>query len=275
MTKFIIFALLLSTSVFAEVSESFDTPVMTTEAPVDEKEFNHRKSHWITTFGFETMKYKTENDFTGARSSFKPKEQELWGGRLGFGGQIYLGAGFVTTSKLEGYYMGTLFSRVLNGGSEDEQVKFAYTKKTGQIYGADASQALGFLFNMKTRNPFMDEWTYLTVEPYVEAGIGAAKAYNRTNYKYAISSDTVDEAYKLKIEDELVNAKLAVGINFTSNQGYFLYLKATQNRYDVTSRKATKSLRENGSGTTVDSEPTLSDKIEPITIYALGGGYKF
>lgn len=273
MTKFIIFLMLISSTLFAGVSQTFDTPVMTTESPQDNRVIDHKKSHWLTSFGFESMKYKTENDFDGVKSNFKPNEQEFWGGRIGVGGQIYLGAGLITTSKIEGYYMGTLFSRVLNGGAQDANVKFAYTKKTGQIYGADASQSLGFIFNMKTRNPFMDEWTYLTVEPYVEAGIGAARAYNRTNYSYALES--TNEIYRLKVEDELVNAKLAVGVNFTSNKGYFLYLKATQNRYDVTSRKASKLLKNNDSATPVASEPTLSDKIAPIMIYALGGGYKF
>lgn len=272
MTKKTLFlALLVSAPLFADVSP-VETPALVTEAPAEEKDFNPYKSHWLTTFGFEGMKYETFNDFQGVKKNFSPNEQELWGGRIGVGGEIYLGAGIMTTTKIDGYYMGTLFSRVLNGGDEDENVKFAFTKKTGQIFGAEASQALGFVFDMKTKNPFMDEWTYLTVEPYIEAGIGVAKAYNRLNYQYNLAS--TNEAYRLKVEDELTNAKLAVGINFTSSTGYFLYMKATQNRYDITDRKATKLQRDNG-GTDVRTKPDLGDKIDPITTYAIGGGYKF
>lgn len=252
--------------------EAVKTPVITTQVAKDDERFNPLESHWVTSFGFEGMKYETVNTFSGDRKNFKPNDAEFWGGRIGLGGEIYLGAGILTTSKIEGYYVGTLFSRVLNGGAEDADVKFAYTKKTGQVYGVDASQSLGFIFDMKTKNPIMEEWTYLTVEPYIEVGIGAAKAYNRINYSYVLNP--VDEQYRLRVTDELVNAKVGVGINFTSTTGYFLYIKATQNRYDITDRKAYE-LRRNTGGPNVTSKPDLDDKIDAITVYAIGGGYKF
>lgn len=254
------------------VPETTSTPVVTTVMPKEDRFFNPRKSHWLTSFGFEGMKYPTFNDFNGVKDNFAPNEQELWGGRIGVGGELYLGLGLITTTKIEGYYMGTLFSRELNGGAKDEDVKFAFTKRTGQVYGADASQAIGFLFDMKTKNPFMDEWTYLTVEPFVEAGIGVARGYNRLSYKYDLGN--TDEAYRLRVVDELANAKLAAGINFTSSSGYFLYIKATQNRYSITSRKADQVRRDNG-GSDTATKPDFGDKIDPITVYAIGGGYKF
>ncbi len=76
----------------------------------------------------------------------------------------------------------------------------------------------------------MDEWTYLTVEPYIEAGAGVASAYNRIAYAYDLG--TVNEAYRQTMKDNLVNARIGAGINFTSTSGYFLYLRATHNRYD-------------------------------------------
>lgn len=257
----------------AKVEESVKTPVMTTEAPEKEDDkFNPLESHWITSFGFEGMKYETANEFSGVKKNFKLGDAELYGGRIGVGGEIYLGLGILTTTKVEGYYMGTLFSQVLNGGEEDDDVKFAYTKQTGQIYGVDASQSLGFIFDMKTKNPFMEEMTYLTVEPYIEVGAGAARAYNRTNYSYVLAS--TDEQYRLRVSDQLVNAKVGAGINFTSTSGYFLYVKATQNRYDITKRDAYK-LERTGGGPNVTSKPELDDKIKAITVYAIGGGYKF
>ncbi len=279
MIKLILFASLISLPAFAQDSAPqtaeplTTTPVITTEAPKEDKDHNPRKGHWITSFGFEGMKYETENNFTtGVKKNFRPGDTELFGGRIGVGGEIYLGMSLLTTSKLEGYYMGTLFSKVLNGGAEDDDVKFAYTKKTGQIYGFDYSQSLGFIFDMKTKNPFMEEWTYLTVEPYIEIGAGAAKAYNRLNYSYVLAS--TDEQYRLRVTDELVNAKVGAGINFTSTTGYFLYVKATQNRYDITDRKAYQLVR-TGGGANVTSKPELDDKIKAITVYAIGGGYKF
>ena len=249
-----------------------ENPLITSAYPAEVKPFNHRKSHFLTTFGFEGMKYETPYEFTGVKSSFKPGDQELWGGRLGFGGQIHLFGGLFTTTKVEGYYMGTLFSKVLNGGSKDSDVKFAYTKKTGQIYGGDAVQQLGYIFDFRTKNPFMDEWAYLTFEPFIEAGVGFGQALNRLNYSYKLG--TTDEAYRLTVEDQLVNTKIGAGFNLTSNQRFFLYARVTQNRYDITDRKASQYQKDNG-GSGVTTKPTLSDKIDPITIYALGGGYKF
>ncbi len=266
----------LSFSVWAENNPGLitngDTPLMSTEVVDDYRIIDHKKSHWLSSFGFETLKYETFNDFEGVKKNFDPTEQELWGGRIGFGREIYLGAGFLTTTKMEGYYLGTLFSRELNGGAEDDDIKFAFTKRTGQIYGLDISQSLSFLFHMKTKNPMMDEWTFLTVEPFVEFGVGRATALNRLNYSYDLA--TTDEAYRLKVEDQLLNSILAVGVNFTSRSGSFLYLKAVQNRFTVTDRKATQLTRVNG-GADVSSNPDLGDNMDMITTYAMGGGYKF
>lgn len=270
MNKLYCLVLLVSFPLWAQVTGS-DTPLMSTEV-VEDHDFKPRKSHWLTSFGFESMSYPTYNDFQGVKKNFSQGKQEFYGGRLGFGGEIYLGAGLVTTSRLEGFFMGTLFSRTLNGGTEDDDVKFAFTKKTGQVFGAEASQSLGFMFDMKTKNPFIDDWAYLAVEPFIEAGIGQAMALNKLKYSYNL--DTTDESYRLRVRDELLNAKLAAGINFTSSSGYYLYLKVTQNRFDVTKREAKEIKKQNG-GSEVSSEPDFGDKIDMITTYAIGGGYKF
>lgn len=254
-----------------------ETPVASSQTEVEQDErFNPRESHWVSTFGFEYAKYEVVPEgfeFEGEKGDFKTDYQELWGGRLGFGGELYLGAGFVTRTMVEGYYVGTLFSRVLNGGEVDEEVKFAYTKKTGQIIGADATQSLGWMFDFKTKNPFMEEWSYLTVEPFVEAGIGKAYAYNRLNYSYQL--DTTDEAHKIRVRDDLLNARLAAGINMTSTSGFFLTLKASINRFEVTQRKIDGFTKPNGQAREDISETQKDAKIDPVVMYTLGGGYKF
>jgi hypothetical protein len=115
--------------------------------------------------------------------------------------------------------------------------------------------------------------TYLSIEPYVEAGIGKAYAYNRTNYSYKL--DVTDEAFKLRVRDDLLNARIGAGINLTSNQGFFLALKATVNRYEITQRKIDGYTQENGSARTPISQSPKDAKIDPVVIYTLGGGYKF
>lgn len=259
-----------SVSAFAEK----DLAVLTTENPYDKLKFNPRKSHWLTTFGFEGMRYGADFDtFTGVKKNFAATKNDLWGARLGLGGSIYLGNQITTTTLVEAYYLGTLFSQVLNGGPEDDDAEFAYTKKTGQVWGATASQQLGFLFDMKTKNPFMDEWTYLTVEPFVMAGIGIARAYNSVNYSYDL--DTTDERFKQSISDQLTSLQLGIGANFTASNGFFFYTRITQTRYDLNERKIESKIQQNGGPLNISSRKDNGATIDPVIVYALGGGYRF
>jgi hypothetical protein len=279
MTKSLLVVILLLSSTLLAAQEqtpitNADTPVMTTEV-VDERIFNPRKSHWLTSFGFEGMRYDIPVEYNGVKEDFKPYKQELWGGRLGVGGELYLGAGFNTTTRIESFYAGTLFSKVYNAGPYENAQDFAYIKKTGSVWGVEASQSIGFLFNMKTKNPFMDQWTYLTVEPFVEGGIGRAWAYNRLAYQFNTGASGTDEGYRIRIRDELVNTKFGGGINFTSQSGFFLYLKTYVNNFNVLSRSITTYSRpDQGVGSTTTDKPK-NVKIDAITTYAIGGGYKF
>lgn len=270
MKKLIISALLVLPSLSIAQTEQPVEPVVVVEAP-EHKAFNPRESHWLWSFGFEGMKYPVIYEFAGAENNFNPKDQEVWGGRLGFGGELYLGAGFNTTTKVEGYYMGTLFSKSETANPEVD-LEFAYTKRTAQVWGFDATQSIGYLFDMKTKN-IMSDMVRLTVEPFIEAGIGWGKAINRLHYKYELPS--ADEEFKQSVEDQLVNARFGGGVNFTSSEGFFLYLKATVNQYNITSRKSKGFSRPNGSGSTDLTGEDKNADIDPITVYAIGGGYKF
>ena len=73
----------------------------------------------------------------------------------------------------------------------------------------------------------------------------------------------------------MINARVGAGFNLTSNSGFFLALKATINRYDVTQRKIDGFTQPNGQATTPINETLKDAKIEPVVIYTLGGGYKF
>lgn len=261
--------------IVAQPITNAETPTVTTEIPAEEKDFNSRESHWFNVFGFESLKYRTLSDFQGTKKTLTPRDQELWGGRLGFGGEIYLGLGLVTTTKVEGYYVGTLFSQVLNAGPDDVDQEFAFTKNTGQVFGVDATQTLGFMFEMKTKNPFLDEWSYLMVEPYAEFGVGRGWAQSRVNYHYDTGPTGTQEDYRQTIRDDLVNTRVGGGINFTSRSGYFLFLKTYVNRFDVTQRKVWTYKKPNGGAGTATTDELKDVKINPITTFALGGGYKF
>ncbi len=249
------------------------TPIpMVTSEVHEHQDFNPRKGHWITTFGIEGIEYEVPLNFQGTNKTFEDQKRNLYGARLGFGREFYLGWGFNTTTKLEGFYMGTLFESATDPNSDETGSDDAFVKKTGNIYGGEASQSLGFMFDLHTRNPFLDEMTHLIVEPYVFAGVGQARAYNRLSYHY---DDSVQEDYRIKVQDSMTTASVGGGINFTSPTGFFLYLKATQYRLNITKRKEEGYFQPDGQAVTSINQTLTEVDSNPITVYALGGGYKF
>jgi hypothetical protein len=101
-------------------SPEVSTPVITTEAPKDDRYINHRASHWVSTFAFEGMRYELPFDFEGVEKNVRERNENLYGGRLGLGGQLHLGKGFFTTSMVEGFYLGTLFTKSQEAGPQVE-----------------------------------------------------------------------------------------------------------------------------------------------------------
>jgi hypothetical protein len=286
MNKFIFILCVLSLSAFAAQTDT-STPDTATPAVVSEDKnasgFKARESHWLANFGFEGMKYQTPFSFTGEKKNFKPSSQEVWGGRLGMGGEIYLGKGLMTTSKVEGYFLGTLFSKA-KSANPTYDIQYAKTKNISQVLGLDLSQSLSFLFDMKTKNPFLEQWSYLTWEPFIEAGIGIGQAFNKVDYVYDTSSGggaagtsvAPNEAYRAKVMDSFISKRVSAGLNLISNSGYFLQLKVTTATYDVTNRKQESLTLTNGSTTYVPNKTHSNNvNLDAITIYTLGGGYKF
>lgn len=274
MNKIIFFFCLLSLSAWAETETPNATvPVLSTGYDSDERDFNPHESHWTSIFAFETMKYETPFEFSGVRKSFSPNDQEIFGARLGIGREFYLGKGLTTTSRVEGYYLGTLFSKKTTANPELD-IEFANYKRTSSVYGFDLCQALGLMFDFKTKNPFLETYSVFTLEPFIEAGLGVGQAYNRVSYRYDTS---IQEDYRHSVADTLANARVGAGLNLTSNDGYFLFLRATVNRYDIISRKSSGAIRQSGGDITSFSGGSIEKnaKIDPVAIYTIGGGYKF
>jgi hypothetical protein len=276
MMKLIFILCFISLPLYAQITTSPpEVQTLTSELEKVYQPFEAHESHWLFSFGFEGLKYETDYNFSGTRKNLQPRDVELWGGRIGIGGEIYLGAGIMTATKFESYYNGTLFARRLNAGPDNVDIEFAYTKTTGQVVGFEASQSLSWLYDFKTKNPFMDEWAHLTLEPFIEAGIGAAWAYNRVQYNFDIDGST-SEGYKKSIEDELTNVRFGGGVNLISGEGVFLYVKAHVNNFDIAKRRTEEYTRPDGQPWEASvKESRNGDTIDPIITYAVGGGYKF
>lgn len=259
---------------YEKPSPETTTPVLTTleaDQPRGGKDFNPRKSHLVTSFALVGLKYEFEQSYDGERKDFKDTERELYGARLGVGYEMYLGAGFNTTTKINGFYTGTLFEEKQTADPDVEDIDFAFSKRSSSFWGAEISQSIGFLFDMRSRNLFGD-MIKLTIEPFVEAGIGKAFAYNRINYFYDTTgtSGGVREDYRRTVSDNLTTTRLSAGFNVISMQGYYLHVMASILSLDLNKREVEERVD------TVDTaSPTFTEDLDPIFSYTIGGGYKF
>lgn len=239
---------------------------------VEGKPFQSRKGHWIATVGFETTQYNVPFDFVGTKKTFKEEDRRLSGGRLGFGREAYLGGGFLLSARLEGYYMGTLFNSLETASPEFDDVTVASTKDTGQIFGGDGMVHLGWMFDYKTRNPFLGDMTYLALELFVEAGLGRGQAINGKSYFF---KSTTNEQYKVTFEDDFSSQTISAGFNILSlNSGAFLYVKASQVSQSITERKIRGSTGAIAAPSEINQTLTNPDS-DPLTVLAIGGGFKF
>lgn len=241
----------------------------------DDDRFEHRRSHWVATYGFESTKYDLPYEFDGVKRKIGPEERDLMGGRLGVGRDFYLGKGFIFGARLEGYYMGTLFTDAKTADPE-LSIEVAASKKTGHIFGADAVAHLGWMFDFQTKNPFLDEMNYFALELFVEAGLGRGRGYNRREY-YFDASPVTNEEYDLIIEDDYFTQVVSAGVNLMSvNTGAFLYLRASQVAQDITERKFRGKVLNNGETNFTRINATVeAPDVDPISIISIGGGYRF
>ena len=242
------------------------------EVKQDDGKFNPRTGHWIGTIGFETTAYTVPFNFTGAKKTFKEEESRLTGGRLGFGREAYLGAGFLVNARLEGYYMGTLFNSLETASPEFQDVTVAATKDTGQMFGGDAIGHFGWMFDYNTKNPFLGEMAYMAFELFVEAGIGRGRAINGRSYFFKA---TTNEQYKITFEDDFSTQIVSAGFNIHSrSSGSFLYVKASQVSQSITERKIRGSTGSIAAPTEIKETQTNVDS-DPLTVFSIGGGFKF
>lgn len=287
MKKSLFLLLLAPTSLLAQVSpvttpapNITPVPITNPKKEIKEKSFKSDEKHWLFNFGFEGMRYELPWEFRGITRNYKVTKQELYGVRAGFGGELNIGKGLMTATLVDAYFLGTAFTKAKTA-EPDLKVEFASAKKTGQIMGIEASQRLSYLFDYKTENPFMDYMTYLTFEPFIEAGVGAARAYNRVNFIFdATETGSVGtpterhEAYRHSFEDTLVSSRIGAGFNVISSKGFVFFAKVAQANYLITDRKQSGFRKQNGQNPEKITGSPDDDPFSSI-VYSIGGGYKF
>jgi hypothetical protein len=255
-----------------------EMPVLSSEVTSTE-EFTAMKSHWQALYAFEMFKLQTPFNFTNGKGNkiFTQQDQQLFGGRLGFGRNLYIGGGLNTTSRVEGFYAGAAFGNVKTARPDADQ-NISTKKVNSQNYGVDICQSIGFIFEAKMKNPFMDQMTYMTIEPFIEAGAGVSNARSKASYDYD-TSVYVDH-YRHTIDDKIANARVGAGINIAGRSGFFMFLRVSQNRYKILDRKTSGYSQPNGQGATnldtaAQKNADKNVKLNAITMFTLGGGYSF
>jgi hypothetical protein len=237
--------------------------------------FGPLKNHWIVTFGGEQLDYELPLDYQGAYQKFPtkkfPNSRILSGGRVGLGKEYVLANKLLASTKVDGYFLGTLFAQAQTG-SPGADIDISQTKRTGQIFGLEVSQSIGFSRPFSFRHLLLDEMSFLRFEPFVEAALGMARAFNKIEY-FDVRNGR--QEYEHRFTDKLLNTRLSIGFNLTSVQNYFMYAKASANKFVITDRQIHRQEMEDGT-LTVDPVRNDSDADMGIVMsYAIGGGYKF
>jgi hypothetical protein len=246
--------------------------ILTADMEDDEeyKPFVNRRSHWVINFAGEGLEYVLPFSFDGVKD-FDEENRGLSGARLGLGREFYIPGGFLIGPRLDAYYLGTLFEKVKTAGAELNNEPVSGTKDSGSLYGVDAVMHLGWMFEYKTKNPFLNEMVNMAMELFVEGSVGKAQAWNKKRYYYDTTSY---EGYRHTIADNIDSRSFGGGINLLSTtSGFFLQLKSMTTTFDITQRKETifdtTTPSRNGTFKSHDVD------IDPVTVYTFGGGYKF
>lgn len=248
--------------------------VLSARAQEGDSLFAPLESQWVVSLGGEQLWYPVPWNYersTDPKKTFKETARTLSGGRLGFGRQFHLAGGLLTTTKAEGYYLGTLFTQAQTADPA-VPISVSETKRTGHLYGIDLTQSLGYAFEFKFRHILLEEMTQLRCEPFVEVGMGRGLGFNKLEY---FDTRAGGQGYEHRFEDELLNTRLSVGFNLTSIGNYFMYARATLNKFHLLRRTSLRMTTNNGTVTTDDPVTESNVALKPIQSYALGGGYRF
>lgn len=235
--------------------------------------YNPRKSNWVSTFGFDAQGLLSKRDFQALSKTYADKTELLVGPRVGIGREFHLFWGLYTKSTIEGYFVGTLFEPTKKVSGGDSKADNSYTKKKGNIYGAEAAQSLSFVTEFHIPNYFSENKIKMYFEPFIEAAIGVGKGYYR--FDYVFNESTGSERYSNKMEETFLSQRVSAGMNFIGTNGYFLTLKASALNHQVTKGNNLIYAQPNGAGATRTETDLKDETIKFDYNVFIGGGYKW
>lgn len=230
-----------------------------------------KESKWVFDFGANFMAYPTNlPSFEGVHENIKGQENyNLYGLNLGFGRELYLGAGLSTTIKVNGLYSKTL-DRTVGQASEDVDIELANTSSDHMMMSGEASASINYLFETKS----------IGIQPFVEFALGTGQATIQREYEYRGLEGGINpnpELYDIRMDEDFNYARSTVGINFISATGLVFYTKASRLGMVVTEREYTGKIQEAGakSSTNQNDKKTNLNESNEVMMYSLGMGFMF
>jgi hypothetical protein len=232
---------------------------------------DYKTSNWLFELGYSHLPYELVlPEFEGKYDKVKEKEEvQLSGLSLGFGGQVYFGAGFSSTLKL-GVTHYQAFENVEGKATEElDDENLAEYKLDQTVQTAEAT--LGFEYLIETR--------YMGIQPFVSFSLGTGKSAVQRLYEYdeddVITTDS-PEKYDVEANEEFNYNKISLGINFISSKGLTSYFTVSQMSINKTDREFKGEATNQAGAVPVESVgSTEIDETSSVTVASIGLGYMF
>jgi hypothetical protein len=232
---------------------------------------DYKTSNWLFEMGYSSLPYEVVMPvYDGSYDKVKAKEDlSLSGLNLGFGGQIYFGAGFSSTIKIVGTHY-RAFEDVTAKAAEDIDLDLVKLDFTHEVTTAEASGSLDYLI----------ETSYFGVQPFVAFAVGVGESKTERDYDYdglSGGDNPNPEIYDVTSKEKFNYNKITLGLNFISKIGITSFFSVSQYSMVKTDREIKGKFTTQAQQTPqrVDSESEDLNEDSSMTVASVGFGYLF
>lgn len=230
-----------------------------------------KESKWVFDVGANYMAYPTTlPGFKGTHANIEENsDHDIYGINLGFGGELYFGAGLSSTIKIGGFYSKTM-NETTGKAAKDVDIDLAEKSTDHMVSGGEASISLNYLFETKSYG----------IQPFAEFGLGAGTAQVEQRYSYEGlegGTNPNPESYDVKVEEGFSYARSTVGLNVISATGILFFTKVSRLGMVVNKRevKGTIKTAAKSSEQDVSSKKTDINESNEVFMATLGMGFLF
>ncbi len=233
----------------------------------DQKEPKIKSSHWIFYLHADAIKLKPLTQYQMSRKEIVARDEIYFGGGPGIARRWSLGFPLSTITEINGYFWNNSEIEAQKPTAQDlSDYEVMRSEVSDQIYGFQISQSLNL--NIETK--------WFIFGPFVQMGIGMARAKNKLKYRWDTNINTEYEYYSTEINEDIVTQSLSAGIELIGYNGFISYAKVQKNVFTVGTRK-TETERIDV-GPTAEVKTSANEKInsnQDELSFGVGFGYIF